>query len=882
MCDSESKGGDTDVLTSIVSPEDELLDLLGDTLGEKIDQCSDPDHTPDISSNYTNQSNNFSKNEDCELHLQSSPSSAIQNESICDTNSFLPNEQSPARPSVNEVLSLRVTELETLLGQEKLSFATLKQDYSNAQSKLSVAITERDAYLIQLKQTRDRCSKLEEDGQAVYDKRLQELSAQLSNVTKQAKDRDQMARNAIANLKQESSQRITELQKQLETATKEKDLMVVRFAEGETKVIMVENEKVKLTKSLSDMTRDREQLLGKVKAMRDEKMKMQQQLDVKQTEVTNIHKEVDRHIENFRQAEQKSRWLQGKMAADSEGTGELKQKIERLNIALKDSKEESDKSKKHYESIIRDYQKKEEEKISDLTVRDQEKEVKRIIDEQLMEDKQKTEVTLKKELESAEQKQKELNSENQTLKQRMKIIEEEKQEIKSQINNIHEELVGKRNSMTQLSETLKSLKHQNDEKEKEICQKRTDLTAAMEKVSELESRINDMKNAYEESHIEVDNYSARNAELLSFTEKVSSKNSQLLSEMSSLKTQLSSVSQEKYELHNVKTEQEECLTKIKSQYGEVITKSNTEKDSFETELKVKKEMIEKLQQEVEDGKNDIKVMKKKHALAIKELNREIHGAASKKLIDGHIGNSTGSGGSSDTVGGGCNGNLSTIGSRTGSMTSLENIAGAVPSRSKNATNNRAIGEHHDLTYYNSNRAAISVDSFRGDRMNDHTPNSYPEIAVVDIDKSKLVEKIVKLQKAHARKNEKMELMEEQINTLMSEVGKKDRIIQHYALREETGAVSSERSDHIKSQLSKKGGSVMGSVFSAQHDGAMTLDLSLEINRKLQALLEDTLLKNMTLKENLETLGEEIANLSRSNRELKMELQIYKKISNTGS
>ena len=33
----------------------------------------------------------------------------------------------------------------------------------------------------------------------------------------------------------------------------------------------------------------------------------------------------------------------------------------------------------------------------------------------------------------------------------------------------------------------------------------------------------------------------------------------------------------------------------------------------------------------------------------------------------------------------------------------------------------------------------------------------------------------------------------------------------------------------------------------QSDSGMTLDLSLEINQKLQAVLEDTLLKNITLK-----------------------------------
>lgn len=41
---------------------------------------------------------------------------------------------------------------------------------------------------------------------------------------------------------------------------------------------------------------------------------------------------------------------------------------------------------------------------------------------------------------------------------------------------------------------------------------------------------------------------------------------------------------------------------------------------------------------------------------------------------------------------------------------------------------------------------------------------------------------------------------------------------------------------------------MASVYSARPtDKNMTLDLSLTINRKLQAVLEDTILKNITLK-----------------------------------
>jgi len=65
-------------------------------------------------------------------------------------------------------------------------------------------------------------------------------------------------------------------------------------------------------------------------------------------------------------------------------------------------------------------------------------------------------------------------------------------------------------------------------------------------------------------------------------------------------------------------------------------------------------------------------------------------------------------------------------------------------------------------------------------------------------------------------------------------------------------------------MSESGG-IMASLYAAKSsDSNMTLDLSLEINRKLQAVLEDTLLKNITLKENINTLGNEIAKIS-SNR-----------------
>ena len=61
--------------------------------------------------------------------------------------------------------------------------------------------------------------------------------------------------------------------------------------------------------------------------------------------------------------------------------------------------------------------------------------------------------------------------------------------------------------------------------------------------------------------------------------------------------------------------------------------------------------------------------------------------------------------------------------------------------------------------------------------------------------------------------------------------------------------------------------IMSSLYNSKvSDSGMTLELSLEINKKLQAVLEDTLLKNITLKDNINTLGQEISKISINNNQ----------------
>ncbi len=76
-----------------------------------------------------------------------------------------------------------------------------------------------------------------------------------------------------------------------------------------------------------------------------------------------------------------------------------------------------------------------------------------------------------------------------------------------------------------------------------------------------------------------------------------------------------------------------------------------------------------------------------------------------------------------------------------------------------------------------------------------------------------------------------------------------RIIQNYIVRDESGALVPPEADVHKEKFRRRSG-IMASVFagSAQKGSPeMTLAMSMEINRKMQAVLEDILIKNITLK-----------------------------------
>lgn len=215
----------------------------------------------------------------------------------------------------------------------------------------------------------------------------------------------------------------------------------------------------------------------------------------------------------------------------------------------------------------------------------------------------------------------------------------------------------------------------------------------------------------------------------------------------------------------------------------------------------KTKLSDTLQKQLELVTGDMQALKKKHAQTVKELNREI----------------------------------------TQLMKKVEQLEIA-----KSQNNSIAICSESETEKDHSKSDISNSDS-------DSIPTNENAPATLNLgepSKKTLIERILKLQHVAARQSEKIDFLENHSATLVAELQKKSKIIQTFMLREQSGALSSSKSDKNKAELAKYGG-IMAAVYSGSSmknvTSEMTLELSLEINRKLQLLLEDTILKNITLK-----------------------------------
>lgn len=752
-----------------------------------------------------------------------------------------------------------LTEIEDLLTTTACSpdsgFEVSKIDVSstskeNLMKMISSLLDECDTLKKEKTRLEGEVDRLEADQSAVvYTKQIETLEKTLAQAQADACSWQQRLKEAEENYLAENikvrtdlTARLERMTKQYEAANKDKESMVIKYATSEREVIVARQQKEAVEKKMKEMEKEREQLLSKNKMLIGERARICQTLDTKVQKINSFQREVDRLKEEVSSREVKIKWAQTKLKSEMDAHKETQAKLDRALTKITKHEEELKSIKEEAEKVVRSTRDDENSRANVLDKQLKEEKARLIMERQVFEDRGSAFNKVSAELESLKTKHSALVEEATSLRSKVTTYESEREESEKLFTSLRQEVKNARQEAGDLNLQLSNSAHLQQQLQRE----REQLASATQENERLQTTNNELES-------DLLTCRQKEAELLAFTQKLTDKNVQIQSQLSALqsKTQLLELEhgELKSELENIKAQR----NKIKADLTKENEMQNAQIEELTRQLAEKIEEMKQLTTKASDLENEIQVLKKKHNNSLKDISREMQ-KLRKRLELHESGNGSGNGN-----GGGGNGGVAS-GRSSQSVTPHDTL-----SQGSRASSNASL---NNIEYQSTNGSSPQ------------SQENLPSLNDPLVTQQLLVDRIIKLQKSAAKKAEKIEFLEEHVAQLVSELKKKSRIIHHYIMKEEAGALANSASDTSKSpkvssgrarkaqaELMKHGG-IMASVYgSSARDDTMTLDLSLEINRKLQAVLEDTLLKNITLKENLNTLGDEIAKISLQNQQL---------------
>lgn len=628
--------------------------------------------------------------------------------------------------------------------------------------------------------------------------KIEELNKEVRASKERLVSQDAAAKNAIQQLQREMAFRMDQANKKCEEARQEKESMVMKYVRGEKEALDLRKEKEVLDKKLREANKEIEKQACRLQQIIQEKGRLQQLYEIKDTEASKLNKEIEKMKEEISSHVIKVKWAQNKLKTEMDSHKESKDKLKETLAKLTQAKEESDQIRKNCQEMIKAYQESEEIKSNELDAKL--RQTKGELEKQRQEEKSQLEIhqAKLKELEDLKRTFKEGMDELKTLRTKVKCLEEERLRTEDELSNYKEIINRQKAEIQNLLDRVKVIDFLQEQQERY----EREVNSLKEEVDSGNSLISDLQKDIEGSR-------KRESELLGFTEKMTSKNAQLQSETNTLQNQVDELKFRSRELEHQLLELEQTSSGLRSRLQEVEQLCHEEVKALQTELALKRKEVEEQNTRIIELKDDLVTQKRKHAANLKDLTKQLQHAR-KKLEQMENGN-------------------------------YDKEASSMGSRSSSSGSLNARSSNDDRSPENTGSSLVA--------------DNFPEV-----DKAVLIERIVRLQKAQARKNEKIEFLEDHIKQLVDEIRRKTKIIQSYILREESGTLTSEASDFTKAHLSRRRG-IMASLYTSHPaDSGLSLELSLEINRKLQAVLEDTLLKNITLKDSLQTLGAEIERL----------------------
>ncbi|GFO36982.1 coiled-coil domain-containing protein 186 [Plakobranchus ocellatus] len=251
------------------------------------------------------------------------------------------------------------------------------------------------------------------------EKTIAQQGAEIKSLTEKLYTHDAAAKRTVLSLQNEMKSRVDQATKMYDECRKEKDVIVMKFAEAEAKNMEAKRFVEKSEAKIRDALRERENMASGLKAARADRQKVVANYDVKCAEVSNLHKELEKMKEALNSGEYRIKWFQNKLKDELEAHKETKGNLEKTNLRLKEAREETELIRKECQAIVKRYQESEEIKSNTLEkdLKLKESELQTHLQER--NDSQELHQMLKQELESLKSQHKDTIEEAKTLRDKV-------------------------------------------------------------------------------------------------------------------------------------------------------------------------------------------------------------------------------------------------------------------------------------------------------------------------------------------------------------------------------------------------------------------------------------------------------------------------------
>ncbi|VDM95596.1 unnamed protein product [Thelazia callipaeda] len=424
-----------------------------------------------------------------------------------------------------------------------------------------------------------------------------------------------------------------------------------------------------------------------------------------------------------------------------------------------------------------------------------------------------------------------LRSRNAILSQELDHVVHANAELQTESQRLCQELTQTRHAHQVALEKLESLEQVRQQLNSSLHRIELAEKAAAEAVTE--------RNQAEEEAAECRKQAER---MLEITEQLTDKNCSLTSQQEILKIKDLELNHQIKSLETAVSGYEKRVTVLNEELELLKVDSTAEIETLRQQIDSNVAENQQLNAFIVELRNEREILKKKNASSIKELRAEVQYLRKLQYRSTPSSNIS------------VDDNLSPAVLSSGALG---------PSTSSQAS---SVASFSDLCPLVTDHNASSTAT--GQQKESQQTSVLQSVDDTSCVQQQMVEKIVKLQRQLARRQDKIEFLEEHVRQCTQELLKKSKIIQNYALREEAALLLPETDLNKRHNGTNNASlSLLGNLFTTSVGRKSELELTAEVNSRLQAVLEDVLHKNITLKQNIDTLSEEISRLSRENRQL---------------